>query len=77
MDAAIIAFLKGLEATDASLNEVTNGVEGTATKVRDRVKELAAVEAQPVKAVNGAGGHVRYAFDLSVDWEGETAAIPF
>jgi hypothetical protein len=75
MDAAIYAFLKGIEPADASLNEVTSGVEGTAAKVRERVKEMAAVEAQPVKAVNGAGGHVRFAFDPSVDWE--PAAIPF
>jgi len=75
MDAAIFAFLKGLQPADASLNDITSSVGGTAEKVRGRVKELTAAEAQPVKAVEGAGEHVRYAFDPSVDWE--PAAIPF
>ena len=46
-------------------------------KVRGRVKELAAVEAQPVKPVEGAGEHVRYAFDTAVEYEPPASSIPF
>jgi hypothetical protein len=61
MDAEIIALLKGLGDEGASLNEIES-VNGAAVKIRARVKDLAETEGRPVKTVEGAGGHVRYAF---------------
>lgn len=69
LDAAIIAFLRERHPETASLNDVTENVEGTATKVRERVKVLAADEARPVGTVEGDKRGVRYAYDPAADRE--------
>ena len=82
VDAAIIEFLR-LEHSrtpgcDFSLRQIEEAdeVSGTATKVRARVKALADLEAQPVKAVE-VGGSTRYRLDPAVGYEAPSAVLDF
>jgi hypothetical protein len=74
MEGEIIAYLQGVAPEDASLNEITEAVDGRAANIRECVKDLAKFEAQPVKRAEGVGGHDRYAFDPRV---AGAAGVPF
>jgi hypothetical protein len=69
VERAIIGFLKGKQPDSCSLRDVEAGVEGTAATVREAVKRLAGDDQRPVRAVEGPGGHTRYAFAPELDKE--------
>lgn len=74
MEAAIIDWLRKRHPESASLSEIERAVTGSAERVRERVKALAADDARPVGTIPGDGRGVRYAYDATRDHEPQRPA---